>query len=431
MNILVVGGVGREFLNRTSISSALSWLRIAAGRGAMNREDVAEALRRPSRPLHPRVADWVAEQQSSAELLRLADRLQTERDAQRVREFVSDLERLRSSAARGSTTAELLVELRDQVGLGGAVATLDTHRKGMNRASQNDDLTALIQLASLHPEPATFPGWLAAQLSGRDAKSSAGVTLSTVHRVKGQEWPHVIIHHAAADQFPHRLAEDHEEERRLFHVALTRASKWATVVAPDDVTPFVAELVNEPPSHFAEPTRPGGAPTRQQQPAGGDGRDRRVASGAGSASSGSRADRPGKGLVFAGVGLVLVDQGKEWTIESVGADGVVARQGEAIRQFAFGKSVTTAGARKGSLTPQGELTDTQVRADDLLRQVRKTLAAGRPAYIVMDDATTDLVARALPGNEAELAAIHGIGPAKIDNYGSAILAAIEDALAGG
>ena len=90
--------------------------------------------------------------------------------------------------------------------------------------------------------------------------------------------------------------------------------------------------------------------------------------------------------------------------------------------------MTTAGSRKGALTPPGELIAAQVRADDLLRQVRKTLAAGRPAYVVLDDATTDLVARALPRNAAELAAIHGIGPAKIDNYGSAMLAAIEAAL---
>ncbi len=439
--VAVAGGVGREFLNRTSISSALSWLRIAAGRGGMNRDDVAEALRRPSRPLHPRIAEWVAEQQSAAELLRLADRLQTERDAQRVREFVGDLERLRSSAASGATTAELLVELRDQVGLGGAVATLDTHRTGMNRASQNDDLTALIQLASLHPDPATFPGWLAEQLDRRTARSGTGVTLSTVHRVKGQEWPHVVIHHAAADQFPHRLAEDHEEERRLFHVALTRASKWATIVSPPECTPFLAELVEEPPLDTAPPTRPGGAPNRQH--AGSGASDRRSAHSASgsttssypsrpsastSGGSSSKPDRPGRGLVFAGVGLVLIDQGKEWHIEAVRDDGVVASQGEATRQFAFGTSVTTAGARKGALTPPGELTAAQVRADDLLRKVRKTLAAGRPAYVVLDDATTDLVARALPRNAAELAAIHGIGPAKIDNYGSAMLAAIEAAL---
>ena len=67
-----------------------------------------------------------------------------------------------------------------------------------------------------------------------------------MHRVKGQEWPHVVVHHADAEQYPHRLAEDVEEERRLFHVAITRASKHATIITGPDPSPFVAELTNEP-----------------------------------------------------------------------------------------------------------------------------------------------------------------------------------------
>ena len=95
----------------------------------------------------------------------------------------------------------------------------------MNRAAQSDDLTAIAQLAQLHPDPATFEAWLREAL-GRPWQAD-GVTLATVHRVKGQEWPVVVVHHAEADQFPHRLAEDVEEERRVFHVAITRASRAA------------------------------------------------------------------------------------------------------------------------------------------------------------------------------------------------------------
>ena len=40
------------------------------------------------------------------------------------------------------------------------------------------------------------------------------MVLATVHRVKGLEWPAVVVHHADGDQFPHRLADDGEEERR-------------------------------------------------------------------------------------------------------------------------------------------------------------------------------------------------------------------------
>ena len=103
------------------------------------------------------------------------------------------------------------------MGLAATVATLDANRRGMNRASQSDDLTALRRAGRAAAGPGTLRGWLREAL--RRPWDPDGVTLATVHRVKGQEWPIVVVHHADADQFPHRLAEDVEEERRLFHVA--------------------------------------------------------------------------------------------------------------------------------------------------------------------------------------------------------------------
>lgn len=92
-------------------------------------------------------------------------------------------------------------------------------------------------------------------------RDPGGVMLSTVHRVKGQEWPHVVVHLADAEQYPHRLAEDVEEERRLFHVAITRASSHATIVTGPSPSPFISELTNEPTerqvvsSHRPEPVK--------------------------------------------------------------------------------------------------------------------------------------------------------------------------------
>ena len=76
--------------------------------------------------------------------------------------------------------------------------------------------------------------------------------LATVHRVKGQEWPHVIVHLVDDDQYPHRLADDVEEERRLLHVAITRARRHATIVTGRRPSPFIAELTTEPPAVLAE-----------------------------------------------------------------------------------------------------------------------------------------------------------------------------------
>ena len=212
------GGVGESFTEQASIRAALAWLRLCLPDATWTTPDLAEALRRPSRPLHPRIGDWVGEQRSIADLLRLAARLTSERDAERVEGFAADVGRLSALIAGGGSTAEFFTALRESVGLDSAVATLDLGRRGMNRTAQNDDLTALAQIATMNPDAAAFEPWLRRWL--REPSDGAGVVLATVHRVKGLEWPMVVVHHADADQFPHRLADDGEEERRLFHVAL-------------------------------------------------------------------------------------------------------------------------------------------------------------------------------------------------------------------
>ncbi|HAS10006.1 MAG TPA: hypothetical protein DCS55_05715, partial [Acidimicrobiaceae bacterium] len=151
--------------------------------------------------------------------------------------------------ARGATTREILQAIRDDIGLGGAMELLDG-RPGAEGSSHLDDLDALLQVADLQPDPDLFEAWLRRALDGPraadgdpTAQAAAGVTLSTVHRVKGREWPHVVVFGADAGIFPHRLAEDVEEERRVFHVAITRGIEAVTVLADDDrPSPFLAEL---------------------------------------------------------------------------------------------------------------------------------------------------------------------------------------------
>ena len=238
------GGVGSEFLERTAVRATLAWLRLARATDDFSAADVGEALRRPSRPLHPRIAGWVGEQTSLVGLRRLATRITTERDATTVDQFAADIDKLQQLVKSGGTTEQVLATVRDTFGLASSIAKLDAHRHGMNRTAQNDDLTALAQLATLQSDPKAFEQWLRTSLTTRS--DAEGVTLATVHRVKGQEWPFVIVHHADADQFPHRLADDVEEERRLFHVAITRASRDVLVVPSDKPSPFISDCSTEP-----------------------------------------------------------------------------------------------------------------------------------------------------------------------------------------
>ena len=90
----------------------------------------------------------------------------------------------------------------------------------------------------------------------------------------------MVVHDASDGLFPHSLATDVEEERRLFHVAVTRCSSTVTVVADSRrPSPFIDELANplppeeaeaEPPADWASPkpsTRRDSQAARQTRPA--------------------------------------------------------------------------------------------------------------------------------------------------------------------
>jgi DNA helicase-2/ATP-dependent DNA helicase PcrA len=80
------------------------------------------------------------------------------------------------------------------------------------------------------------------------------VILSTVHQAKGLEWPIVFIPWLADGRFPTDMAlnnqEDLEEERRVFHVAVTRAKDELYLVVPQLYRGRSKSLVIMKPSRF-------------------------------------------------------------------------------------------------------------------------------------------------------------------------------------
>lgn len=63
-------------------------------------------------------------------------------------------------------------------------------------------------------------------------QSTDQVTISTIHAAKGLEWPVVFIPAAYDGSIPHSRAEDHDEERRLLYVAMTRAQSLLYLSCP-------------------------------------------------------------------------------------------------------------------------------------------------------------------------------------------------------
>jgi DNA helicase-2/ATP-dependent DNA helicase PcrA len=300
----------RDVLQRVGLRAALAWLRVATDPGAIASADLTEIRRRPSRGFPNWVDKWLGRCRSGHEVAKAAERIDDARVADKLLDLAADIDRL-GDLARGATTREILQAIRDDIGLGGAMELLDG-RPGAEGSSHLDDLDALLQVADLQPDPELFETWLRRALDGPRASdgdptagAAAGVTLSTVHRVKGREWPHVVVFGADAGIFPHRLAEDVEEERRVFHVAITRGIEAVTVLADDDrPSPFLAELDGRAPKQ---------ATRRAQQASAAGAR----ASAGGAAKKAARAAEP----ELEGEDLVVFEELRRWRSE------VAKRQG--------------------------------------------------------------------------------------------------------
>ncbi len=401
--------VDLSYLSRGGVQAALAWLRLAvASPERLAGPDVALAARRPSRALSPKVVEWMSEQQGIAGLERLAGRLSA-RDGEKILGFLADLQTVRRASS--GTTVAVLRAVRDDVGLDRAMELLESARRRLDRSAQTDDLDALVALAALHPVPSGFEDWLRQSLS--HPGSPDGVVLSTIHRVKGREWPHVVLHEVSAGLLPHRLAVDVEEERRVFHVGLTRASSSVHVVAGEAPSPFLAELTEE-----WSPSRP---PLRDPRPRAGSPPTRREP-GRTARTTPARPVDEEPGLVPE-VGVEFEHGGHRQRVVAVDDEGVVAAVGRARLRVPYGELVTVAG-RRSRLVPEPPPAEVIERARQALRAWRSARAAaeGKPAFVFLHDRTLEALASGMPSNMATLAKVKGIGPAKLESHGDELLA---------
>jgi DNA helicase-2/ATP-dependent DNA helicase PcrA len=357
-----------DVLTRTGLRAALAYLRIAARPDAIDPADLAEVHRRPSRGLPRWIDKWLARCRSIDDVVRAAERIDDVKVAGKLADLAADLTGL-AGVARSGTSREVLEHVRDVVGLGRAVDLLDASGGGEGQ-SHRDDLEGLLQVADLHPDVAAFEPWLRSALDGRD-DGEAGVTLSTIHRVKGREWPRVAVFGATEGLMPHRLALGAaavEEERRVFHVAITRGIGRVAVLADASrPSPFLSELDRE-----ATPAELVEAAAAAERAAGDGG-------GSGAATAGPGGGRP--------------------------------------RSRGRGEGAAPAPAASG---PEA------ARVERALREWRRerSRADGVPAYVVLNDRHLVGIAERRPTSTKALAACPGIGPAKLAAYGDEIVALV-------
>jgi DNA helicase-2/ATP-dependent DNA helicase PcrA len=400
-----------DVLERTGMRAALAYLRIATAGDGIAARDIVEILRRPTRGLPQWFPDRLARRArwSLAQLEAIAGQV-PDKEAAKVVRLVDDL-RVVLDAGRTGTTRDVLETVRDDIGLGAAMSLLDRTGGGQG-SSHLDDLDGLLGVADLHPDPAGFEPWLRAAFTRETAPG--GVTLSTIHRVKGREWDRVAVFGVADGIVPHRLAEDVEEERRVLHVAITRGRHRVAVLADRTRrSPFLAELAGTAPKRPPRPARaaaPAAAPSR------------RTGSGAGTTQAPAPAGIP------AAEGLAMrVPGGYEGVVETVDGRGATVRldNGSTLR-VRYGERVEHAG-RTAPLAAPDALWGDAAEAEAALRAWRSARAAkdAVPAYVVLNDKHLRGIALARPATPAELVACDGIGPAKLERYGDEILEVVE------
>lgn len=153
---------------------------------------------------------------------------------------------------------------------------VDEQREAADAGSEEDLAAGEVVEASAAesvPQPVTLDRWLqeVALLTDMDSDQeddTPRVTLLTVHASKGLEFKYTYIVGLEENLFPSQRggasAEEIEEERRLFYVALTRAEKRATLsfalsrfkwgsVVPSQASRFIREI---DPKYLDMPTLP-------------------------------------------------------------------------------------------------------------------------------------------------------------------------------
>ncbi|MGA7269917.1 MAG: ATP-dependent DNA helicase UvrD2, partial [Acidimicrobiia bacterium] len=378
-------------LQRSGVRAALSWLRLGSSvalNEPMDGSDLAEAIRRPPRSLSPGVRSalgngfWTIDRLAS-----FAEGSNDSRTRDRLGGLVDDVAYLAAMVTDGGSVADQLGAVRDRIGLGTVLDRLDNSR-ARPTGGHSDDLDALIILAHTHPTVEAFEPWLRSSLQHQSPPHAEVVNLSTVHRVKGLEWPHVVVWDASVGLMPHRLASDVEEERRIFHVALTRCSETVTVISrAASPSPFVGELYR--PATEQETTR---SPVVEVE---------------------ARPD------------LELTWQGYRATVISAEARAALVKVGNAsMIRVPWGETVTVEGKRVRLVEPAGPGLD-----EDLLGRLKewrrkRAQDDGVPAYVIAHDAHLESIASRRPTTLEELARCEGIGPSRLDRYGDDILAVV-------
>ena len=214
-------------LERTGIASVLAWLDIANNQ--INSKTLDLAIKRPRRNISPNLHKVIIKKQSLDEIENFMANNTNPKMVESMSDFVADGRKLRQLAENGGLTESIMKVIIEEIGVGSLLYRLDDSQRTSRKNSHRDELEAFQFLSKLKPDPKEFVPFIKKILSEEQSPSEEHITFSTIHTAKGLEWPHVHIFNVSDSLFPHILAEEVEEERRLFHVGMTRCIETLTL----------------------------------------------------------------------------------------------------------------------------------------------------------------------------------------------------------
>jgi DNA helicase-2/ATP-dependent DNA helicase PcrA len=232
-----------------------------------------------------------------------------------------------------------------------------------------------------------------------------GVNLMSLHKAKGLEFEVVFLPRVEENELPFRRArspEAVEEERRLLYVGITRAKTRLAITWVNDGKRKGSRFIGELRDRAAPLAGPAGGIKRREEPG-----------------------------IEARVGLEVALPGG-----FTGTIGEIDEEGARVLLDAGGRMTVTFGERVTANGKTLPLKPPPVEADepdgDLLAALKKwrlerAKADGVPAYVVFHDSTLKEIAARLPRSAEDLGELAGIGPAKLDRYGSEVISLIEEA----